>query len=329
MLENEQNQEENSENGDVPWSFWGAFKRLSELGLPTALSYTFSLMLVFLVYLYDRLYEDTEHRAAPAVITTYLNAVNLLGISVLFAMSMVAGRSLGEYQRNQRNLLSLEAQIPVETSVDDIEGEEEEALLLQSEEVTQEEQVAVLEATSEEPSQQALVLRGRMTELTEEIAEVYRMGMIISIPAAIGTIGAVTFAEPLLVYVFRQNGAVARASAEFILPYGLLTLGAIFPRICAEQIMFAFGRTMPAMVIGLSNFVVSMSIGTSFAFGYFGLPRLGLTGALIGCVTDSYLTATGFSLYIARHPDFDARAHYFWGVRYLYISRFWRCGGWV
>lgn len=72
------------------------FKRVSTLALPMAASYTFGIEVALLVFFLSRLNSDNQHTASITLTTTMLNAVNIIGISPLLALSMVAGKQVGE-----------------------------------------------------------------------------------------------------------------------------------------------------------------------------------------------------------------------------------------
>ena len=137
------------------------------------------------------------------------------------------------------------------------------------------------------------------------IAGVNRNGLLISTAIMPLMIGGMVYASPILKHVFNQNETVASLTQNFVRPYAI-TIPASMLRICSEQVMFAFGKTKPAMIMALTSFAACMSFGSMLAFGSAGLPRLGQTGVLIGCISEAYLTAIAFSIYIAKGADFKA-----------------------
>ena len=139
----------------------------------------------------------------------------------------------------------------------------------------------------------------------ERIAAVHRNGLFISAGMLPIMTSCMVFSKPILTDLFYQNEDVATIASKFIQPYAIALPG-IMLRICSEQLMFSFGRTKAAMLIGLTNFTFCMSIGSLFTFGSLGLPRLGTTGLLIACIAESYLTAVAYSVYIAQSPRFKS-----------------------
>lgn len=238
---------EHSKHKTIPQNtFFYSFGKTSKLSLQTAASYTISMQLCLLVYLLSQLDDDEEHLAAITLITSLINSVVGIGVSPLLAMSLVAGKELGELRDAER------------------QGESEEQLQLRR----------------------------------EHISAVFGNGLLISLVMSPVMITALSCSKPLLMHVFGQNEIVAGIAQDFMLPYSS-AIPAIMVRISAEQVMFTFERTKPAMLIGLTNFTLSMSLGSVLAFGP---PKLGVTGILTGCILESYLTAAGYSLYIAHSP---------------------------
>ena len=182
---------------DDPIIFNQVFQRISKISLQMTLSYTFSFQMVFLVYLLSQLDDDEDHLAAITLITSFINAITMIGISPLMV-----------------------------------------------------------------------------------------------------------FSKPLLTSIFNQQETTADIAADFI-QYYAISIPAMMARICSEQVLFSFGRTKPAMLIGLTNFILCMGIGSSLALGTFGTKPLGTTGILIGCIMEAYFTALSFSLYIAHNSRFE------------------------
>lgn len=234
-------------------SFWGTVQNILGLSLPMAFSYTFSFQMVLLIYLLSRLDEDEDNIAATTLISTFINTIILIGISPLFAMSMVAGNEIGELHDAERN-------------------NEDQTLL---------------------------------EEKRNHIAGINRNGLLASLIIIPPMVTSMVFSQSILQHLFNQDETVSRITQDFVRPYAIIVPAAML-RMCSEQVMFGFGKTKPAMLIALTSFVSSMSLGGLLAFGRAGLPRLGKTGVLVGCMSDAYLTALGFSLYIAKSPDFKA-----------------------
>ncbi|MDF1757569.1 MAG: MATE family efflux transporter [Legionellaceae bacterium] len=141
----------------------------------------------------------------------------------------------------------------------------------------------------------------------KHISAVFGNGLIMSAGMTPFMLSGMIFSKSLLVNVFNQNEEVAEITQNFLRPYSI-AIPAIMVRVCADQVMFTFKRTKPAMIIGLLNFAFSMTLGSLLAFGTAGFPKMEESGILIGCILDGYLTAIGFALYLAkseRLKDFD------------------------
>ncbi len=79
-----------------PLTRFQAFKRISGISLPMALSYTFSFEVVLIIIFLNLLSENEEETASVALISTMMNSVLMFGISPLFAMGILASKYLGE-----------------------------------------------------------------------------------------------------------------------------------------------------------------------------------------------------------------------------------------
>lgn len=133
----------------------------------------------------------------------------------------------------------------------------------------------------------------------EQISGALRNGLIISSVMTAPMIVSLVCSKSILIHVFQQNKTVASITGRFLAPYAIMVPAALL-RTCSEQIMFAFERTKPAMMIGVSNFIICTSIGSVLAFGVLSAPKLNESGILIGCVAESYLTSTAYTLYLAK-----------------------------
>ncbi len=71
------------------------FKYFIKNAFPMMLSYTFSLQMLFLVFFLSRLNADEHDEAAITPATSMIYMANMIGISILLAMSTVAGKQLG------------------------------------------------------------------------------------------------------------------------------------------------------------------------------------------------------------------------------------------
>ena len=155
--------------------------------------------------------------------------------------------------------------------------------------------------TAENNAEDETLLKDRR----DHIAGANRNGLLISAAITPLMVSGMVFAKPILIHVFNQNEVVASITQNFVRPYALTTPAAMV-RQCSEQIMFSFGRTKPAMIIALTSCGICMSFGSALALGSFGFPQMGKTGVLIGCISDAYLTALAFTLYIVMDPRFKS-----------------------
>ena len=238
-------------NQETTLSNFSVFKRVSKLALPMAASYTFSIEMSLLVFFLSRLNSDETHGAAITPITNMINALVIIGISPLFAMSMVAGKKIGALKKSIT------------------ENDTDENIQLQK----------------------------------NNIASVNHHGLVIATVMMPVVALPLVFSEPILTGIFRQSQDVATIAQSFLRPYAIAVPAAMV-RLCSEQMIFSFGRTKPAMVMGLLNASIGMSLAAILGFGKMGAPVLKEQGILIGYIVEAYLTAFAFSLYIAMHSEF-------------------------
>lgn len=138
----------------------------------------------------------------------------------------------------------------------------------------------------------------------DHLSAVVRNGLLVSSVMVPPMILSLVFSKTILRSVFNQNEQVAEIAQSFLRPYAINVPGMMF-RLLTEQVIFGFARTKHAMIISLTDFVTCMSIGGILAFGALGSPKLANTGILIGCIAETYLTASAYSLYIAKNPRFE------------------------
>ncbi|HVT62228.1 MAG TPA: MATE family efflux transporter, partial [Legionellaceae bacterium] len=228
---------------------WEQFGKLSKLSWQTAISYTFCLEMVALVYLLSQVSKEEDNLAAITQITGLINTLVCVSISPLLAMSLVAGKDLGRLNEAVAN------------------GEAEEQLLSRK----------------------------------ERISAVLRNGLIIAVPMTIVAGLPMIFSKDILIKFFNQKPAVAQITQNFVRPYAIAVPG-IMIRIVTSQIMFMFGRTKPAMIIGFGSLLVGMTIGCIYAYGWLGAPKLGNDGIMIGAILNEWATAILYAGYIAWSP---------------------------
>jgi len=87
-------------------TFLDAFKKMSGIAIPMALSYTFSFEVFASGVLAGNYNDDKDHTAAITIISTFMNTFLILGMSPLFAMAVVASNWLGDlrtYKEKPKN----------------------------------------------------------------------------------------------------------------------------------------------------------------------------------------------------------------------------------
>ncbi len=245
-----------------PIAYWDFYQRTSKISWQAAASYTFSLQMVVLTYLLSRLDNDNnQDLAAVTLISTVINSTVIVGIAPLLAMGLSVSKDIG-------TVTQLEARDQRKRTRGELSEDAENSLL---------------------PLKRQI------------ISGVLRNGMIV------GTASSVVFMIPVMVgsefiltHLFFQDSEIAKIAQDFIRPYAFAIPG-IMTRVATDQVLYAFERTKPAMIIGLASFSFWMPLSIYLAFG---TPNLGATGLLIGCGLDGYTTSLGYAAYLAYSPRF-------------------------
>jgi MATE family multidrug resistance protein len=236
-------------DGDTPPSFWEGFFILSRLAIPMLLSYTFSLQMLALIFFSSRENPDKEHEAAITMVTTLIFSMMMIGISPLFAMSIVAGKHKGKLD------------------------------------------------TEENPESRV--------QLQKKIAHVYIHGVAITTVMALIVTPPLIFSEPIVRYILRQTPNVAELTQNITRLYAPAFLAALC-RVCPEQMMFSFAKTLPPMCMGLFNAGIGFTLSYVLGFGAGGAPNLKERGIIIGYIVEAFLTLFAFTIFIALSSDFQA-----------------------
>lgn len=88
---------------NVFFSFWNIFKELSAISIPMALSFTFSFEIFLMTILLNTLSENEDDVAAATLSATMINTLAVIGMSPLFAMSVIASKKIGELEEAEKN----------------------------------------------------------------------------------------------------------------------------------------------------------------------------------------------------------------------------------
>ena len=135
----------------------------------------------------------------------------------------------------------------------------------------------------------------------KRIAAINKAGMVIAgviTPLAILPLAC----SRELLAVFRQKSAYT--ASFFLRPLAGMVPASMF-RMVFEGLMFGFGYTKPAMIIGLIDFFIEMLLAVWLGRGGAGVTGLGVLGIAIAFVCEAYLTAVLFALYIAKEKRFS------------------------
>ena len=149
-----------------------------------------------------------------------------------------------------------------------------------------------------------------LAEKKEIIASTNANSLLIATLASAPAFLALYYSKSWLVSVFDQNIIVSQTAQNFLRTYAFAIPGLSF-RLSLEQIMFSFGKTKPAMFMGLTSFAIGGLIASLLGFGLklhlglllFEIPKLGAPGIALGFVIESYLTALSYGLYVGLSTD--------------------------
>lgn len=140
----------------------------------------------------------------------------------------------------------------------------------------------------------------RRRKMNRNIADIYQSGLGLSTLILPLPFAGLFFSKYILTSVFQLDEKIAELVQQNLRAYSF-ALPAIMYRMCAEQMLFSFGKTVPAMLTGLVTFALGTGLAWYFAFGR---PNLGLSGIAYGYLIEAWLTFAGFTLYIGNHATF-------------------------
>ncbi|MBN9232113.1 MAG: MATE family efflux transporter [Legionella sp.] len=138
----------------------------------------------------------------------------------------------------------------------------------------------------------------------EYIAGINRNGLYLSTVLTPVVFSGMFFSKPILTDIFKQKEIVAQIAQDFLRVYAPAVPG-LMVRFSSEQMLFSFGRSGYAMISGLLSLGVGTGLAISLERGLLGLPSMGAAGIAIGFAAEAYLTAFAYSIYLARHRDFE------------------------
>ncbi|MCD6045945.1 MAG: mdtK [Gammaproteobacteria bacterium] len=244
-------------------SFFTVFKKISRIGIPMGLSFTFSFEIFLTVLLLQRLSESEEDTAAATAASTMMSTVCSLLLAPLFSVAICLSNKIGEWQEEENRESENEEDI-------------QEPIQILSPAITRERKKEKIESTN---------------------INAFLLASVLTAP----TVLTLYYSRPILTTIFRQDEAVARSAAEFLRPYGFAVPG-LAARFCIEQIMFSFGETQAAMWMALGSFSIGASLSVLLGFGInvgpLQIPRMEQKGVALGFVVESYLTALSYGLFV-------------------------------
>ncbi|OGO92867.1 MAG: hypothetical protein A3F41_03390 [Coxiella sp. RIFCSPHIGHO2_12_FULL_44_14] len=271
-------------------SYGEAIKLILSLGIPMALSFTFSFSILLIGLMTSRLQQEDESQdylGAATLITTMAQVLTILMFSHLFAMGGVASEKRGRLTEIEKQLNDLTVRkcfLEAERSlkpIGDSDGPE------------------LAEIQSLEASIVTLQQKG-ISPLKQSTSTILKNGWILSIVPMLAAMAAMFFSKSILIRCFGQRVNVATPTQLYLRWY-TLALPPLALRFCVEQMIFAFKNNTAAMLMGLST----LGVGT-FLAGYLGFGPLhwGLLGIALGYVAEAFLTCLSFCLYLKWHKDF-------------------------
>ncbi len=163
--------------------------------------------------------------------------------------------------------------------------------------ITSHEVGALEDAQKAENPSQELLERNR-----KKIASINHNGFWLSGLISIPLLALINNIKPLLMHM-GQDEEVSEVTQQFLQTYSP-AIPALLLRIATEQMLFSFKKANAAMNLGLMSLGLGTGASLLLAHGKMGFPKLGARGIALGYVIESYMTATFFALYLAKHPDF-------------------------
>ncbi|MDF2940092.1 MAG: mdtK [Gammaproteobacteria bacterium] len=133
-------------------------------------------------------------------------------------------------------------------------------------------------------------------QLRQLISGVFFKGLTASAPLVPIAMFPLIFSRSILEGV-GQNPEVASLAAQFLQVYAA-AIPALWLRMCAEQIIIAFGQQKAAMLIATGSFVVSTGLA------YYLYTQLDLAGIALAYTIGAYLTTIGVLAYLGLHDSF-------------------------
>lgn len=280
-------------------SFLDVFKATSYLALPMAASFTFSFEVFLSVLLLQQLSESEEDIAAATLVSTVMNTICVIALAPLLGIALYLSEELGAWKKAEKENLN----------------EENQELLIQEGNGID----IIAENIASEP--EPVITRTRRIDIIESTN---MHSLIIATTMAIPATAILCYAEPILLS-FNQDPIVARSASDFLQTYALSVPGFAL-RGSAEQIMFGFGKTIPAMVMALSGFVVGGLFALALGFGVesntmvpISIPRMRQQGVALGFLIETYITAIAFSAFIKF--DEDCKKFNFYSFLYDFRQR--------
>ncbi|HYF98085.1 MAG TPA: MATE family efflux transporter, partial [Coxiellaceae bacterium] len=158
------------------------------------------------------------------------------------------------------------------------------------------------EAMKAEPK----LLTQELDEKKEIIASTNANALMIASAAAVPSTLLLYYSKNVLTSVFQQNVLVVQAAEPYLTTFAFASPG-LLTRLSFEQVMFSFGKTKPAMLMGLANLGVGVVIALGLGFGLdsspIKIPKWGAKGVALGFLIETYLTALAYGLYVAFNKE--------------------------
>ncbi len=249
-------------------SFCDVFKKISGLGIPMGLSFTFSFEVFLAIIFLQLLSQSEEETAAATLVSTWMNTICIIFMGPLLAVGVDLSGKLGAWREEKRL-----GQVLVEN----------------------------------EPGTIPIWNVGDTRENKKEKIETTNIfSLLIAGVMTVPTTFFMYYSGPILTYGFGQNSAVAYAAQGFLRPFAIAIPG-LFPRMGFEQVILSFGKTTSAMWMALASFAVGGSLSALLGFGAnvgsLTIPRMGPEGVAIGFAVESYLTALAYGLFIKLNEE--------------------------
>ncbi len=325
------------DNDDSDISYLRVFIEISKMGIPLALSFSFSFEVWMAVILLKHLSTTPEEQAAATLVSIVMNTAFMLGVSPLFATMVYISRKRNEWlqYKEQNNLLenytlslmnfdSNEAptQKLFESAVKEfayvVKNKQDKLfyfglqkkgghqLPIELKTVNNfpnidfnDKQINI--STNDNQEMHKLLIENINRTISEKknVISSYNANSLLMATGLAGLTTVMLYFLKDILLLLGQDPKVVEATYEFFkFPGYILAVFPAFFRMSFEQVMVGFGKTGPALAMSLPSLLIGGFFSWALGFGKFGFPNWGVHGVTAGFTLEALLTAIAYGLYV-------------------------------